>query len=429
MKVPKLDNIDNGNKEYLLKILLDIKASHTIKNSELLDTGIAELIASLENENKFINFLKSNSKINEESLKMFFEKTKNRLYPIYLREICQYDEAILHFQNQENIDEVINTLLICGSNFAYFKKCFPWVMKKSPSKAFELFACKQISSIEIITYIQEEYPNMYLRVLFYLISKDDIFNRNILINEFLTKIIEIMNELSKGIINQNNVSFCECVIKQKTPPLNVIIDEINTIFIDFINKYNTIIDKSVLQNLVTKIPSAYVKIEIFKSTHQYQQALELIWDEKGSAECENYCEHVKNPEILYTYMELLKNKMTPKDFIQKLISLLNSNFSHIDIERTFSLIDPSIPISDVSSLIEQSYRSINTKRMNCEIRASLSSSNNFDLLYEKTKKEIECVKLRSGTTCSFCGSPLGYHFVQRTPNGKYYHYVCLQNIQ
>lgn len=429
IQVPKLNDVSSNNKEYLLKVLFELKASHSINDIELLDTGIAELITSLKNINAFISFIKTNSKINEESMKMFFEKSKNDIYPIYLREICKFDEAISYFQNQNNIDEVIKTLLICASDFLYIKKYFPWIISKSPIKACKIFACNKISTTEIIKYIQEVYPRMYLRVLFYLISRDDIFNRELLINEFLTKMIEIMNELSNGIFNLKNISFCECVIKEKNPPLNIVINEVNEFFIEFIKKYNDIIDNSILQNLAYKIPSANVKIEIFKLIHQYNQALELIWNEKGSEECESYCKTEQSSELFYTYMQLLKYKLQSKEYINKVISLLNDNFSVIDIEKTFSLIDPTIPIEDVSTLLEKSYMTINSKRMNKEILASLSSSNNFDILYEKTKKEIKCVELRADTICSCCGLPLGYHFVQCTPNGKFYHYVCLQNTK
>ena len=81
------------------------------------------------------------------------------------------------------------------------------------------------------------------------------------------------------------------------------------------------------------------------------------------------------------------------------------------------------------SEIEQAYSAVDTRRMNTETKAAFAESEEFESIYERTTLESKLVTVNAEMTCSHCGNPLGYRFIQMTPDGQFYHNKCIKQMK
>ncbi|KAK8888772.1 hypothetical protein M9Y10_033511 [Tritrichomonas musculus] len=416
---------------------------------EFVNTAKFELLAEMNDLKTLSSFLEKNPNIKmiKEMIDQFYQKAKSKSerslvldsYPYYLLYLGKADDALDEFLKSKNYDDFSHALIQKASDFNFVEERLDVLINNAPLKAIDVLTCDQISSQKSIELVKKKYPMYLTPVLRKIIDHKGIIDREEIANFYVTQmfsLITLINQLgSTPKFDRTLFQFTNSVINNPNASSSEISDELNQLLCEFIIKYRSIIDPSILANNISKFISFDLKLEIFKTTKDYERIFQLLSEnENDYGKCEKFVGNEKDTDILRLFLVFVKNNLnnakSPKidDFPGFIFNILANFIEFIDIESTLELIGGEFD-DKFFDLIESAYSKVNTQRMNTEIKASFAESDVFESLYNRTTLESNCVTLDSEKTCSYCNNPLGYRFVQLTPDGRYYHNKCIKQVK
>ncbi|OHT07358.1 hypothetical protein TRFO_24437 [Tritrichomonas foetus] len=410
----------------LLYTSLEAVQSAQIVSNEFINTAICQLLSKMNDHDKLKTFFETRPVIDQELMSLFYSKGDYSAHPYYLRYLGKIDEALKKWEEKNNFDEYCLTLMQKASDFDFIEKRIDVLIKNAPLKACDVLACDQISPQKSIALVRNKYPSIITPVLKRLVEHKDIIDREELANSFVTQMTNLISNLNDPNFDRSLVAFTNSVMNNPNASISEIENELSESFAEFIVKYRSLINLDLVLQNISKLSSLRLKIEIYKATGQINKSFEIIYKNDGNfEECENICFEEGNSETLHEFFLFVKSKMKPELFPNYVFNLITKFIKFVNIEKALSLIDVEAPIDSVRESIETTYSNINTTRMNSEMKAAFACSEEFESSYDRTILECRCVSLDSQSICSVCRTPLGYNFVQKTPDGKFCHYRCL----
>lgn len=428
---------------------------------EFVNTAKFELLAEMNDLKTLSLFLEKNPnlRMNKEVIDKFYQKAKStpnntvlNSYPFYLLYLGKTEEALNEFLKAKDYNEYSNILIRKASDFSFVEQRLDILIKNAPQKAIEVLSCDQISSQKSIDLVKKKYPMYLTPVLRKVIDHKGIIDREEIANFYVNQMISLIKLINQSETNPSKFDkaqfqFTNTIINNPNASPSDIKKELNEMLCDFIIKYRSIIDPSILIKNISLFSSFDLKFEIYKSSQEYEKVFTLLSEKEDDyKKCEEYIGSEKDPKILQLFLVFakkdIKNKksLKNKDFSSYVFEIISKFIEFIDIESSLSLIDEEKIINGTNDQnssekvgflndIEQAYSSVNTLRMNTEIKAAFAESEEFESLYERTTLESKTVTLNGEMICAHCGNPLGYRFVQVTPDGQFYHNKCILHMK
>lgn len=447
--------IDDYDKKEIHKLLyyeLDSLNLFQPDQIEFINTAKFELLAEMNDLKALSAFIEKNTnlKINKEMIDKFYQKARSKSnnailssYPFFLLYLGKIDEALNEFLKTKDYKEYSNILIQKASDFNFVEQKLDVLIKNAPQKAIDVLSCDQISSQKSIDLVKKKYPMYLTPVLRKLIDHKGIVDREEISNFYISQMINlitIINESEKNPakFDKSQFQFTNTVVNNPNASPSDIKKELNEMLCDFIIKYRSIIDSSILVKNISIVSSFNLKFEIYKTSKDYEKVFILLSEKESDfKKCEEFVGGEKDPQILQLFLTFAKNNFDSKKNLKNkgfscyLFEIIAKFIEFIDVESAMNLIDgEKISIDDgFLSEIEQAYSAVDTRRMNTETKAAFAESEEFESIYERTTLESKLVTVNAEMTCSHCGNPLGYRFIQMTPDGQFYHNKCIKQMK
>lgn len=424
---------------------------------EFVNTAKFELLAEMNNLKSLSLFLEKNSnlKLNKEMINQFYQKAKSKSnnatlssYPFFLLFLGKTEEALNEFLKAKDYNQYSITLIHKATDFKFVEQRLDVLIKNAPQKAIDVLSCDQISSEKSIDLVKKKYPTYLTPVLRKLIDHKDIVDREEIANFYITQminLIKLINESETNIekFDKSQFLFTNAITNNPSASPTDIKRELNELLCDFIIKYRTIVDSSILIKNISIASSFNLKFEIYKTAKDYEKVFTLLSEKENDfKKCEKFIGDEKDSQILQLFLvfakENLKSKknLKNKGFSNYVFEIIAKFIEFVDVENSLSLIDDNFTSSSENkdddgflNEIEKAYSTVNTLRMNTEIKAAFAESEEFESIYDRTILESKSVILNGEMTCAHCGNPLGYRFVQMTPDGQFYHNKCISQMK
>lgn len=382
-------------------------------------------------------FLSEKPELETLKLRGFVDSVSNQeLKMILLEHFSRIEDALNYFiglDKSEVTDTIVTIvsrlILIKARDWDVIEPHITKVMESDPVAGVGLLADDQMDITKSTTFINDRYPQ--LSVLFSLraLHHPNQTAKRSLVNSIASELRAALMKTSSESFEPSDIPYLKCVLRGDATVDDCVAElseEIHGLVVGFPKE----LDANELVRHASQFPPA-LRGELFVAAGRYEDAVNSLWavgaplGDETLRETIGFCRKCNDPgRVFGVLIERLKADRDV-DTHKALAAILPEIVDGvIDVAPALTLLDADAPFAEASALIERLYRLLVNSRLDAQIDSSFATAEEFESKYRRAKLQSGCMTLHEDSTCSRCGKPLGFQYVQCDSNGNLYHFGC-----